>query len=385
MSLKPRLAWISKSAIGVSETFIGDTLDHLHDLAEVIAFCGRPTSSKPRTDVTYLEFDAVPLRLHHTVRKKLTGRNTWIRKKSNRAKRTLKPLLDAFQPDLIWVEFGTTLPLIEWLLQQGQPFVVNVHGYDISREFNDSNYQKQFTRLCNQAAAILCASYHTRHLCIAAGIDSQLCKVIRYSLDGEAIKPSSNSQLTKNPSFVHFGRLTPKKGSLITLEAFRQARQHIPRAELTFIGDGPEHEELQRRSARFGLTDCVHFIPAMPRAQALRLVERHWIFCQHSVSAPDGDQEGFGLSPAEAALLEKPVISTFHNGLPEHIIQGTTGLLTREWDIAGMADAMVELSNNSELRLSMGKAGRANILELCSPEKRAHSIRALLDSILLEK
>ena len=123
----------------------------------------------------------------------------------------------------------------------------------------------------------------------------------------------------------------------------------------------------------------------MPRDQALKLVETCWIFCQHSVTASDGDQEGFGLSPAEAALLEKPVVSTLHNGLPEHIIHGTTGLLTREWDIAGMAESMMELANNAELRMRMGKKGRENILQLCSPSNRSHAISALIDSILVSE
>ena len=103
------------------------------------------------------------------------------------------------------------------------------------------------------------------------------------------------------------------------------------------------------------------------------------------MTASDGDQEGFGLSPAEAALLEKPVVSTLHNGLPEHIIHGATGLLTREWDIAGMAESMMELANNAELRMRMGKKGRENILQLCSPSNRSHAISALIDSILVSE
>ena len=118
----------------------------------------------------------------------------------------------------------------------------------------------------------------------------------------------------------------------------------------------------------------------MPRDQALKLVETCWIFCQHSVTASDGDQE-FGSSPAEAALLEKPVVSTLHNGLPEHIIHGTTGLLTREWDIAGMAESMMKLANNAELRMRMGKEEAARTFQLCSSSNRSRDIGALIDLI----
>ena len=116
----------------------------------------------------------------------------------------------------------------------------------------------------------------------------------------------------------------------------------------------------------------------MGRQEALDIVQSHWVFCQHSVTASDGDQEGFGLSPAEAALLGMPVISTVHNGIPEHVEDGKAGILTREWDIEGMADAMIRLAQNPELRNSMGTKGRENILGLCAPETRSNAIQALL-------
>ena len=116
----------------------------------------------------------------------------------------------------------------------------------------------------------------------------------------------------------------------------------------------------------------------MSRQEALDIVQSHWVFCQHSVTASDGDQEGFGLSPAEAALLGMPVISTVHNGIPEHVENGKAGILTREWDIESMAEAMLRLANDAELRNSMGKKGRENIVNLCDPDKRKKRIRELI-------
>ena len=39
----------------------------------------------------------------------------------------------------------------------------------------------------------------------------------------------------------------------------------------------------------------------------------------------------------------------------------------------------------SELRMRMGKKGRENILQLCSPSNRSHAISALIDSILVSE
>ena len=379
MNKSPRIAWISNSAVGVSETFIADNLTKLQSWADVAAWCGRKPEGPGRPEVDYLDFDDVPQKWHHILRNKLTGRNLVLEAKQTKANSQLQSKLKDFNPDYLWVEFGTTAEVIApMLLASETPYVINVHGYDVSKEFNRAPYRSTFVQLANSSHAVVCASHHTQHLCIAAGVHPERCQVIRYALDGNAIQRDPAIAQTKAPSFVHFGRLTPKKGPVVTLEAFRIARKSLPEANLTFIGSGPLQAELEQRIRQHGLEESVTLHPAMGRKDALDIVQSHWVFCQHSVTASDGDQEGFGLSPAEAALLGMPVISTVHNGIPEHVEDGQAGMLTREWDIQSMAEAMVRLAHNPELRTSMGAKGRDNILSMCAPERRTAAIRELL-------
>jgi glycosyltransferase involved in cell wall biosynthesis len=278
------------------------------------------------------------------------------------------------------VEFGTTAVIASSMLQeQNKPFYVAVHGYDITTEFKDEAYQAQFIDLANhhQCKAIVCASHYTRRLCILAGVQAEKCKVVRLSIDGERIKRNGDIKKTQQPSFVHFGRLTEKKHPIATFEAFRKVTQSIPNASLTFIGDGPLRSELERRIAESGLDEKVQCLGVMEQSEALKEVQRHWVFVQHSVTAKSGDQEGFALSPAEAALMEMPVVSTLHNGIPEHVIDGETGYLVNEFDYETMAERMIQLAKNSDLRIEMGEAGRANVRVLCNLENRVQALRAL--------
>jgi glycosyltransferase involved in cell wall biosynthesis len=96
------------------------------------------------------------------------------------------------------------------------------------------------------------------------------------------------------------------------------------------------------------------------------------------VTAKSGDQEGFAISLAEAALHEIPVVSTFHNGIPENVIDGETGLLVKEFDFEAMAEKIIYLIENPEIAEQMGKAGRKHILNLCEPERRISKIKELL-------
>lgn len=382
MSSGPRIGWICNSAIGTSETFLSDNLDLLRDFAEVKAFSGNRATGNGHPDVEALDFDDLPQRIHHVIRRKLSGRDVRTLSKRKRCLKQLKSKLENFDPQVLWVEFGTTAHVAADLLAHlGRPYIIAVHGFDITREFRDPWYASEFRRLANHSHAVVCASHHTRNLCMTAGVRGDRCKVVRLPLDGRRFTPAKGA-IANPASFVHLGRLVEKKGPLQTVMAFAQVLQDFPEAQLTLIGEGPLRVTIEQYVREHSLEHAVTLKGALPQDEALRLVQQHAIFCQHSVTGMDGDQEGFALSPAEAALMEMPVVSTLHNGIPEHVEHGTTGLLVREWDIQGMAEAMSELARNPARAKAMGQSGRHNILSLCAPSKRSDALQTLIQSAL---
>jgi len=381
MSARPRIGWMCNSAIGTSETFLVDNLRLLQGFAEVRAFSGNRPDGEGHPDVTACDFDHVPQKLHHVLRRKITGKDVRTLSKRRRCKSQLLAELEAFDPDVLWIEFGTTAHIASDLLTAlGKPYIIAVHGFDITREFRDAWYAQEFARLANASAAVVCASFHTKGLCVQAGVNEGLCQVIRLSIDGHTFKPDTTNPPPPPASFVHLGRLVEKKGPLQTVMAFEQVLEQIPDATLTLIGEGPLREAIEDRIHKSGLGKAIQLRGALPQKEALNLVRQHAIFCQHSVTGTDGDQEGFALSPAEAALMEMPVVSTLHNGIPEHVIHDQTGLLVQEWDVDGMAQAMKQLARDPQMARAMGKAGRDNILQLCDPAKRLKALESLIDS-----
>ncbi len=377
MKPRPRIGWLCNSAIGTSETFLGDNLKLLQEFAEVKAFSGNRHATDGHPDVTALDFDNVPQKLHHVIRRKLTGRDVRTLAKRRRCLKQLATELKAFKPDVLWIEFGTTAHVAADLLAElNTPYIIAVHGFDITREFRNPWYEKEFARLANASSAVVCASHHTRNLCMTAGADAKRCQVIRLPLDGQRLRPTSTNQ-PHPASFVHLGRLVEKKGPLQTIMAFEQVLSEIPDAKLTLIGEGPLRPQLEAYIQKTEIGESVQLTGALPQDEALACVQEHAIFCQHSVTGRDGDQEGFALSPAEAALLEMPVVSTLHNGIPEHVQHGTTGLLVREWDIDGMAHAMIELAIQPDSATVMGQNGRRRILNLCSKHKRVEELQRI--------
>jgi glycosyltransferase involved in cell wall biosynthesis len=243
-------------------------------------------------------------------------------------------------------------------------------------------YRREFaTTVSEGAAAVVCASHHMARMSVLAGVPAEKTYVMRLPIDASRITRDERVAKTAHPSFVQLGRLVEQKGPLITLEAFALVAKEIPEATLTYIGDGELRPELERRIRQRCLTSRVRLLGSMRHAQALHEMQSQWVYCQHSVTGTDGSQEGFALSPAEAACLEMPVVSTWHNGIPEHVLDRITGFLVREFDFEEMSRRMIELASDPALRQGLGRAGRANISKLCDPVRRQREMDDLIRRI----
>lgn len=379
---RPRCLWITNAPLGTSETFLQQSLDNLNAICEVQAVSLARTPSDPHPEIQFdiLGFYTYPAitwinRLIRKV-KVLVG---WSRlpTRLDKARNGMTRLLES-NIDFAWIHYGTTTPFVcPTLIENSTPYFVQVHGYDVSKAFANPEYKSQFVYFANQSKGVVCSSHHIKRLCILAGVRAEIPVVIPNALNIERFT-SIAVEKTVQPSFVHFGRLTQKKNPLATLHAFRIVQQSIPNSTLTFIGGGHLLEELKQTAETYGIRDNVNFTGALPQSEAIPIVAQHWVFCQHSVTSIEGDQEGFANSPAEAALMKMPVVSTYHNGIPEHVIDGETGFLVKEFDYEHMAECMVRLASNSQLIAQLGKNGHDNISALCAPERRVQDLKNLL-------
>ena len=73
-----------------------------------------------------------------------------------------------------------------------------------------------------------------------------------------------------------------------------------------------------------------------------------------------------------------PVIATRHNGFPEGLLEGVSGLLVPEGDAIQLGDAMIELARQSGRWAAMGRAGAAFVRQKFD---QATLTAALLDGL----
>jgi glycosyltransferase involved in cell wall biosynthesis len=87
-------------------------------------------------------------------------------------------------------------------------------------------------------------------------------------------------------------------------------------------------------------------------------------------------EEPFGMVFLEAGSLKKPVVCWASGGAPEVIVHGETGLLVERGSVSGLAEALVTLLTEPELRRRMGEAGRRRAADVFTPRRMS---QAMLD------
>lgn len=384
-----KIGYFTKSNISISETFIYDLIKGLEKKAELTCFSGERTvknSPVNRQIATgFFTFaDILPFYAYKIGQLKGDlGYELKMRSRLALSNYMLSKIQEADLPDVAYVDYLTAGVLLRAFFERNRiPYVVHVHGYDISAELKDPAYKKEIKKVFASAANIIVASHYIKRLLILEGCSAHKIFLARYGVDTQSITPISWEQrLESAPSIIFLGRLCEKKNPLALIHAFNLVHKKRADATLTIIGDGPLFSDVQQLIQSLQLENQVSLRGALPREESFPIMNKHWIYAQHSVTAVSGDKEGFAISPAEAAAHELAVVSTLHNGIPEHVIDGETGFLVPEFDYESMAERIITLIENPQLAREMGIKGRENISLLNEPKKRIESIYALLETI----
>lgn len=384
-----KLGYFTHSDIEISETFIYDLMKGLEKKTELIWFCGQSSVNKKiikyQVATSYYVFGGIlPLLVFKVFQiKKNIGYKLKMKVRLALSNYALNIIHISDYPDVAYVEYLTSAVLLRSFFENKKiPYIVHVHGYDISSELIDPEYKKELKNVFFSVNSIIVASHYIKRLLILEGCPPEKVFVIRLGVDVKSITPLNwKNRLKSVPSVIFLGRLTEKKNPIALIHAFDIVRKRVPEAQFTIIGDGPLKMEVKNRIKALGLDTSISLLGALPREKSFSVLNKHWIYAQHSVTAISGDKEGFAISPAEAAAHELPVVSTIHNGIPEHVIHGETGFLVPEFDYEGMAERIIQLIQNPMLAEKMGKAGRKNIVVLNNPQKRIDNIYKLIQKI----
>ena len=181
---------------------------------------------------------------------------------------------------------------------------------------------------------------------------------IPMGIPDENLPNPAELQRAKEPLILYLGTLNRVRKLEMIVRAFVKVLSVRPDARLVFVGDGNAAEDrsaLETEVERLGLRDNVLFTGQLSREEALAWVRRAMVCL--SPFYPTFEL----LSTSPTKLIEymafgKAVVANDHPEQAEVIAQSGAGLLTA-WNEEEFADAIIQLLNDPEGAVKMGRLG----------------------------
>jgi len=228
------------------------------------------------------------------------------------------------------------------------------------------------------------------------------CHTMYNAVDAVEFSRERNGGLSprREKRLLYAGRLSPHKGLHVLLDAFSIVVNEYPEVRLDVVGtpdSAPLAEAFELRDreliesvypfyafdwvprlkAKLSLappdsgtyrahlkerlsaetSGKVAFLGFVPRSELLDLYYNADVFA----FAPIWD-EGFGIPPVEAMAAGVPVVATRSGAIPETVKDRLTGFLVSKNDPRALAEGILKLLHDDNLRAKMGRAARTWVL-----------------------
>jgi glycosyltransferase involved in cell wall biosynthesis len=151
-------------------------------------------------------------------------------------------------------------------------------------------------------------------------------------------------------------RLDAIKDHATLLKAFAQLRRKRPAVRLELAGDGTLRGLLETQARQLGLGESVRFLGMIGDVYAAM---KNWDIFAYATTS----REGMGNALAEAMMLGLPCIAS--DLAPIREVAGTppTIVLIPPADPGPLARALMDLVDNPELRIRLGRSGRKRAVD----------------------
>jgi len=178
---------------------------------------------------------------------------------------------------------------------------------------------------------------------------------------------------------VAIGTLLKIKDYDTMLEAFRQVLYKRRNTRLLIAGGGTEMERLKNKALLLGVSDNVSFLGAVDEMKKNALLRMADIYVISSRS------EGCPTAVLEAMYFAKPIVATAAGGIPEIIENDKNGLLVPIGGVDRLAGGLLDLLNDENKRIVLGKAAKEDFEKRFSNSRVISAYESIYENVLTGK
>lgn len=192
----------------------------------------------------------------------------------------------------------------------------------------------------------------------AGGVDPQKITCVhsvieakRYQKKGSEQKVRAELGLEEDTNVISIiSQLIERKGHRFLFQAAPKILEQFPKTAFLVLGEGKAEFSLRRLAASLGIEDKVIFTGFRNDVGEILSIT--------TVLVHPATMEGFANCVLQAMAAGVPVVVTAVGGMPEAVTDGVNGILIPSRDPNAIADAVIKLLRDPELRCKMGTEGK---------------------------
>ena len=175
------------------------------------------------------------------------------------------------------------------------------------------------------------------------------------------------------PRVLAVGRLQAQKGFDLLLQAWQEVTREVPEARLRILGGGPLGPELRALAKALGVEASVEWTAPTERVEPF--------YREAAVFVLSSRYEGMPLALLEAQALGVPAVAFDCPTGPREILSEETGIVVPAEDVPALAEALLRLLGDPDLRARMGEAAIARDRAVFSRARQVGAWAALIDEV----
>ena len=293
----------------------------------------------------------------------------------------LRRIFKEFRPDIVNVHFASGYGTLARLARL-KPVVISCYGSDIFVYPYQSCVSKfVLCRNLRYATAVASTSIAmAKEARKVLGDEHFPITVTPFGVDTTRFCPAVTHVINKRPIIGIVKYLERIYDIPLLLRAFAivYSRSEI-KPILDIYGNGSLLDELMSLTSDLGILDSVTFHGVIANDKLPEVLQKMDVFVNCSV------KESFGVALVEAMSCGIPVVATDTVGFREVVEDGVTGYVVKDRNPETMAETMLKLLADSELRDRMGKAGRKRVLENYDWEENVTIMENLFYKVAAER
>lgn len=230
-----------------------------------------------------------------------------------------------------------------------------------------------------QVDAFLPCSQHEAEVLCELGFGDRPMMVVPLWLDMDFMRGPAPAlaQSLSRPIIPYIGQLTVRKCYDMVIEAMPAVVERFPAASFVFVTHNPEQRaNLQRMAADHNVANNLHFLGTISEEEKLALLRAS------DVLPFPSRYEGFGLPLLEGMAAGIPVISTNIPVVNEIVRDGENGLLVPYDDSAALAQAILSVLEQPELRARLVAGGTHALEHHFNPDTLAERVVRMYHTVI---